>query len=306
MDFIVDENAQWIFGPLPVPPDGTPVFAGMWNYWHDLIVLPNQPQAYKGTYVKYSQPIEEIEPGWILGWDEASTYPVDGVAGYPIMADDFPCKDERPITDFHWWGSFVGWNHPYFPPIVPRAFHIAIWTDVPAGADRPYSHPGTVVWEHVCDNWVWNFAGFDVPPLTQEPQQFYENEACFQFNQLLSEVDWFFQEPGEHIYWLSIAAIYDQGEIPQYPWGWKTRPHKFMDDAVRTYMAQPWPPVIGAQWIDGVPVELEGISWDLSFEITTNQPGYCDNPIPGDFDCNKIVDLVDFATFASNWLTVVP
>jgi len=35
------------------------------------------------------------------------------------------------------------------------------------------------------------------------------------------------------VYWLSIGAIYDGAPEPDFPWGWKTRPHFYHDDAVR-------------------------------------------------------------------------
>lgn len=308
LSFIVDENAVWVGGPLPIPAFGVVVPAGLWNYWHNIQVVPNNSaNANKGNYVKYSQPPVVINPGHvpaqINGWDEVSVYTQQLPLQWPIMADDWLCQDDRPVTDFHWWGSYLGWTQPHPPAVVPQSFHIGIWTDVPAGVDKPYSHPGVLLWQHTCTNWVWNYAGVDVAPM-----QGFENEACFQFNQLLSEPDWFVQEPGEHIYWLSIAAIYQPGVVPQYPWGWKTRPHKFMDDAVRTTMAQPWPPVTNqTQWVAGNPVEYPaGVSWDLAFEITTNLPGYCDNPIPGDLNCDKIVNLPDFATFATHWLETAP
>jgi hypothetical protein len=320
MNFIVDENANFqAFAPLPVPQFGQQTFAAMWNYWHNVLVTPNTSgNANKGTFVKYSQPPVVIsEPGQvpckIRGWDELSIVPpVPTSWQWPIqgMADDWACKDDRPVTDIHWWGSYLGWTQPFPPPVVPQAFHIGIWTDVPGGPGQPvpFSHPGTLIWQHICTNWVWNFAGYDVPPTGMG--DILPNEACFQFNQLLSEPDWFRQEPGEHIYWLSIAAIYPPNETApiQYPWGWKTRPHIFQDDAVRIFGAVPWPGVIGVtQWQAGQPVEFPaGVSWDLAFEITTNVPGYCDNPIPGDINCDKKVDLADFAIFASNWLATSP
>ena len=130
-----------------------------------------------------------------------------------------------------------------------------------------------------------------------------ENEACFQFTQLLSENEWFQQEPNEdpdipHIYWLSIAAVYD--ETPSYPWGWKTRPHKFNDDAVRITGASLWPPAIGSVFNAGIPIELQGESWDLAFELTTNEPKA---PASADLNYDGIVNLADFAIFASQWLT---
>ncbi len=313
VDFIVDENAVWVGGPTPIPPDGVNI-GRIWNYWKDLMVLPKKPIANKGYYIKYSQPAVELadEPGWIYGWDEKSIYHPNE---RPIMADDFLCKDDRPITDFHWWGSFIGWNESTQPPILPEAFHIAIWTDIPdPDPDDPsnWSMPGKMVWEHKCTNWTWNFAGFDKHP---EGIEQYKNEACFQFNQLLSEPDWFYQKPGENVYWLSIAAIYpDNIDEIKYPWGWKTRPHKFNDPAYRIFYAYNedgtdiWPPkpksmaspegswvIINQEWL-----------WDLSFEISTNVPAYIDEPIPGDIDRNGIVNLLDFATLATNWLKTAP
>ncbi len=315
--FIVDENFQWVFGQVPVPPPGQTQFVGMWNYWHNLTVTPNLPGggANSKWFVKYSQPPEEIDKGLINGWDEVSVY--DPQTNFPIMADDWQCVDERPVTDIHWWGSFKGWTQPYLPPILPSGFHIGIWTDVPAGVDKPYSHPGQLVWENRCTSWVWNFAGYDRDPRIDDAQ-WQENEACWQFAQFLSQDQWFRQAPmadgTPNIYWLSIAAIYplgtDYASPNFYPWGWKTRPHFFNDDAIRITGASVWPPVVGAMWSSGDPVEYPPqVSWDLAFELTTNEPAYADNPIPGDIGGpggslvpDGSVDLNDFAIMASNWL----
>jgi len=280
--FIADENAQWVGGPVPVPPPGQPL-PGLWNYWHNIIVKPNTT-VYKGYFVKWSQRPEEIDPGIINGWDELSSYQQP-----PILADDWICTDYRPVTDIHWWGSFIGWTQPYLPPIAPKAFHIGIWTDVPANADKPYSHPGTLVWENGCNSFAWNFAGYDLDPREQ-----FQNEACFQFNQLLSQDEWFYQDPVSlpegRIYWLSIAALYEEGAGVEYPWGWKTRPHQNKDDAIQiqgvTLQGDPvWPPVIGSVWAIGQPVSFPpGVSWDLSFELTTNEPDTDDDGIPDSSD----------------------
>ena len=300
-----DENGRWVPGSTMVPPPGQAAPYHLWNYWNYLMVVPNpnpptQPPSptpkYTGKYhIKWSQPPEVIDstvPQRILGWDERSDY-----KNQPIMADDWLCKDDRPVTDIHWWGSFIGWGEPYPPPILPRAFHIGIWTNVKASVDMHFSHPGTLVWENYCDNWVWNFFGYDEHPDQLDPDY---KETCFQFNQLLSEDEWFYQEPNEPntIYWLSIAAIYDPNKPdPTYPWGWKTRPHFFEDDAVRTWNSlNPdgtlWPPdlKIGATWQAGDPVFWPDPdhSWDLSFELTTIMPDPhlddTDPPGPGPID----------------------
>jgi len=76
------------------------------------------------------------------------------------------------------------------------------------------------------------------------------------------------------VYWLSIAAIYEDVNEPEYPWGWKTRPHFYNDDAVRITDINDgaWPPVIGSVWESGEPIEYpEGTSWDMAFVLTTNR-----------------------------------
>jgi hypothetical protein len=219
------------------------------------------------------------------------------------------------VTDIHWWGSFIGWRQPTLPPIRPRGFHIGIWTDVPVGPNNDFSHPGEMIWENYCTNWVWNFAGYDVDP-QERPDR--EMEACFQFTQLLSQDEWFHQEPNETadgtVYWLSIAADYDPEDYDNpdfYPWGWKTRRHHFNDDAVvikgLVYpTGETWPVpllilAVGAKWNGtGGPIWAEDESWDLAFELTTNEG------LDADFNADGIVNFIDFATFADMWLMVIP
>lgn len=333
--FDVDENFQWLFPSVTPPPPGQPTFVGMWNYWHNLLITNKTPPvAVTSKYhVKFSQRpdvIDDGDPKYILGWDEVSDF-----NNQPIVADDWLCEDERPVTDVHWWGSFKNWTQPHLPPVIPSKFHIGIWTDVPAGVDSPHSHPGTLVWENYCDNWVWNFFGYDI-----DPKEEVENEACFQFNQLLSEDEWFYQDPCEpwewpvpdqhpngRVYWLSIAAIYDNTQPPpQYPWGWKTRQPHWNDDAVLIWAIvdpsdQPiWPgatPYIGCS-IDmlfdpssALPIEVplhpggDPISWDVSFELTTNEPSPA-QPASPDLNFDGVINFRDLAIMANAWATTIP
>ncbi|MFA6177146.1 MAG: hypothetical protein WC765_11270, partial [Phycisphaerae bacterium] len=63
------------------------------------------------------------------------------------------------------------------------------------------------------------------------------------------------------------------------------------------------PPIIGAQWMVGAPIEFPaGVSWDVAFELTTNEEG---TP-SADLNHDKIVNFKDFAIFASQWLTAGP
>ncbi len=138
----------------------------------------------------------------------------------------------------------------------------------------------------------------------------YENETCFQFTQLLSQDEWFYQEPNgpNTVYWLSIAAIYNPAEIIDYPWGWKTRPHYFNDDAVRIWQLLPTgPPVLGSKWIAGNPIMFpDDVSWDVAFELTTNEPRPHDKPASPDLNWDGIVNWKDVRITAGAWLAPVP
>jgi hypothetical protein len=315
----VDENATWVGGATPMPGPGNAAF--MWNYWHYLMVTP-KTTVIKKTYTKWSQPPVVVDPNSdppvIIGWDEQSDY-----HNPPIVADDWLCEDNRPVTDIHWWGSYIGWTQPSPPPTVPKAFHIGIWTDDPCDFSGDFSHPNDLIWENYCDNWVWNFAGYDWDPhnhpgdptganAPNEPGYDEPMDSCFQFNQLLSEDEWFYQEPNDAntVYWLSIAPIYQASDYPPlYPWGWKTRRPEWNDDAVRIdfTVSGIWPPVIGSKWGGGSPVKFpdtpqEWYSWDVAFELTTNEPG----PPSADINDDGIVSFDDFVFLAGQWLTAGP
>ncbi len=328
----VDENGTWVGGSNPMPGPGG--FQFLWNYWHWILVSP-KTTVEKGIYKKWSQPPVVLDPNddppVIQGWDEQSNY------NMPVVADDWQCDDNRPVTDIHWWGSYfkidaaggglTPWTQP-FPPALPRAFHIGIWTNVPdPNVNDPltYSRPDLLIWENYCDNYVWNFAGYDLDPrkvdvnpgLPTEPGHDEPMDACFQFTQLLSQDEWFYQEPSDdpdnpRIYWLSIAPIWDDDS--EWEWGWKTRSPKWNDDAVSITQAAPWwPPVVGStKWMAGVPVQYppypntDSVSWDVAFELTTNEPAYEDNPIPGDSNLDGVFDFKDLAITLAHWLERAP
>ncbi len=317
---IVDENGNWIGGPSTAPGPGGWMF--MWNYWHWMMVTP-KTTVEKGVYPKWNQPPVVADPNGdppiIIGWDESSDY-----NNPPMIADDWLCTDDRPVTDIHWWGSFLGWSQPYLPPVLPKAFHIGIWTDIPdtdPGDPTSFSHPGELIWEIECTNWVWNFSGYDRDPRMggdwepNEPGYDYPMDTCFQFNQLLSQDEWFVQEldednPDGTVYWLSIAPIYDPWDYDDpnfYPWGWKTRRPEWNDDAVRISMTADgtWPPTVGSWFGDGQPIKFpedppeEAYSWDVAFQLTTNERP----AIPcADLNRDGIVNFVDVAILAKQWL----
>jgi hypothetical protein len=195
-------------------------------------------------------------PDCYWGWDESSVY------SQAIAADDWYSGDERPVTDIHWWGSYQEWVQETPPMTAPEQFHISIWTDVPGGVDKDWSHPGTLIWEILVNKNELNerCVGCDFyPPKMQEP------EACFRYDFLLPPSNWFHPQSNT-VYWISIDAIY-QSLPDQFPWGWKTVAHYFQDDAVR--ITTPSAPVLSDVFQSGQPI---GEGWDLAFMLTSDQP----------------------------------
>ena len=81
---------------------------------------------------------------------------IESIEPSPLVADDWQCTDPRPVTDVHFWGSYIGWqeNLPQPDPPTPGVlgFIIRFYKDVPAGVDRPYSHPGDLLYAIRVDN----------------------------------------------------------------------------------------------------------------------------------------------------------
>ena len=138
------------------------------------------------------------------GWDEESAY---WVAPGQIVADDWYCADDWPVSDVHWWGSYLFWDGYGIPEDAPESFHIGIWEDVPAGGTEPFSHPGEMIWEY----WVDRSDLGEVIDGCDEYPPYNLWDQCFTYDLTLPDEAWFEQQPGPHIYWLSIAAHYPEG-----------------------------------------------------------------------------------------------
>jgi len=261
--------------------------------WNPLVYPPTHPSGGKsidlafrlntetssGDLVKWSQPpvVATNVGNWYNGWNEPS---IDGGGIFAntlytnIVADDWICTNGRPVTDIHWWGSFLNWSGTSQPPQPPVAYRLAIWTDFPTNVDTPFSHPGTVLWSTIAagtdPNLRINWVGWDLDPRTS----CLDVESCFKFDYFLAGTNnWFYQKPGTNIYWLSISAMYGASgaSVGPNPFGWKTRPHFALDDAVDIY--QPLTPTTGLNFGNGQPIEFpQGTSWDMAFRLTTCQP----------------------------------
>jgi len=156
--------------------------------------------------IKWAQPPifdpDSAHPECFHGWDEPSIFD-----GYQVVADDWLCVSDLPVTDIHFWGSYANWEDLAPPPDAPALFHIGLWTDQPAGpGGNPPSHPQTMIWE-----WIVPRQELNEHPVAcdYESEHMQTPDGCFRYDYAIPPHQWFFQEPGETIYWLSIAAIYD-------------------------------------------------------------------------------------------------
>jgi len=229
--------------------------------------------------LKWSQPPKLIEPtNAFYGWNEYSEYFYG-----PIVADDWRCTTDAPVAAVGWWGSFRGWDKPQLPPMVPNHFHIQFWSDVPAGSPgnpEPFSHPGQLLHEVVSYNYRWQFAGWDFDPVAQTW------EACFRFDCQFHPQEYFYQDPNENVYWVAIAACYGPGPLPEFTWGWKTRPRdpgSAAPDAA-VVIVEPLRPAPGAVFVSGYPLHWPTPNdwWDTAFELyaPTGVPKWSQPPAP--------------------------
>ncbi|MHC4088351.1 MAG: LamG domain-containing protein, partial [Planctomycetota bacterium] len=194
------------------------------------------------NYIKWEQPFTGIRH-WPHYEDELSKAVVDPDQGTVwidrMVADDWRCDLETPVTAAVWWGSYIGYEYyacqeEQLPdPVKPDYFLLTIWTDVPAGADPdpdvPFSHPGKKKWEYTAYDYDEVLVGYDKYP------HGIRNEPVFRYSVRLPEHAWFLQEDVNNIYWFSVVAVYKAGTDPQYDWGWTNHPHAFNDDAVAGY-----------------------------------------------------------------------
>lgn len=201
-------------------------FAGLSGSTTDVIrLLEGCPRWVPGNadVMHYPQHPDET------GWDVQATYP-------RRLADDWTADATVPVRDLHWWGSFLSGDRE---PI--KKFYLAIYSDVPAGIDYPYSHPGILVWADTVSEYVMTpitpglFEGWYDPFLAGFSVN--DHREYWQYDVILPNAKWFHQTAGV-TYWLSISAELADTTLGR-RWGWKSTANHYLDDAV-------YPPIVSA------------------------------------------------------------
>ncbi|MHC4344678.1 MAG: DUF7901 domain-containing protein [Planctomycetota bacterium] len=140
-----------------------------------------------------------------------------------------------------------------------------------------FSQPEELLHEFVVDDWRVDMEQVGIDYY----YEFHPLDICYQYYLDLEPHEVFWQDEyldrtEDEIFWLSITAIYP-GEPcePQFPWGWKTRPWSWMDDAVRFQLYEEPVPgiVLDPSLVEPIKDPLYEESFDVAFELDTD-PNY--------------------------------
>ncbi|HEX6961092.1 MAG TPA: PEP-CTERM sorting domain-containing protein, partial [Lacipirellula sp.] len=193
------------------------------------------------------------------GHDELSTaYSTIGATGPTpyrgvFMADDFADEFNSPVVHVKWWGSYL--NNFVSPNFPVDKFLISFESDVPAGPNNPFSHPGQPLLNQIVRRGPISPGSgtFTERPISGGGPPL--NETLYEYNAELHLGKEFFQK-SDTVYWLKIVALVDlpAGIIidPNQPptfvprWGWHNRDYTIMNPLASTV-----PAVVPGEHIDG-------------------------------------------------------
>ncbi len=161
---------------------------------------------------------------------------IDVDFSYTDVADDFTVGEDTYICAIRFW---ISWRLDV--NIGALGYYVAIYSDVPAGVDLPWSHPGVELWSNIF--YVGDgITTIDEPmegiqsyyyPLTDElftaDHIFYYQVNCGDCDagQYISDVTTPFNAAAGTVYWLVINPLLEGGEC-----GWKTSWYDYNDVAV--------------------------------------------------------------------------
>ena len=219
-----------------------------------------------------------------LGIDVNATLLEDG-SGY-ILADDFLCTEQGPLTDFHVWGS---WYEDILPFDGPGsiAFTLSIHKDIPAEQNPDgFSRPGELLWEYTFVPGKYRVEEFatQIEEGWLDPPYHYVFPAdwtCWLYKFHVNPHEAFRQEgtpDNPVVYWLDVKAHVIDSPAR---FGWKTAIDHWNDDAVWCDAMEMFPE--GCNELVYPPQhELQGESIDLAFALYSDlvTPAPDDGQIP--------------------------
>lgn len=218
------------------------------SHWNDSAVWVKAEEPYSGTswnQLKYprdhtlgGKPID-------LAFTIQTEQPGSGTSFRRIVADDWRCGSNLPVSSVVWWGSYIGYGYlpcecpPMTEPRKPDYFLLSIWSDVPdpdLNDARNFSHPGRKLWEYRANSFDEVLVGFDKhPEATDSSRQGFE--PVYRYTVRLPEQNWFRQDGQNNVLWLSVVAVYKDPTKMTYAWGWTNHPWSVWDLASLTPLA---------------------------------------------------------------------
>ncbi len=190
------------------------------------------------------------------------------------LADDFLCTETGPITDVHFWGSWIGDDVGTITQITVLLYDNITADQNPYGS---WSMPGTLIaslylpaeGDFTVRNWGTGDQGWYYPGdgYTHDPVVIPgDHEGIYQVNITgITDPD-FYQVNGE-IYWLGLYFVTDEETADgTAKFGWKTSQDHYEDDAV--YYGK-LPDSAGGEWtwLELIDPQTEE-SLDMAFVIT--------------------------------------
>jgi len=285
-----NDDAVWAVGVEPYN-----------DLWNELLYPPEHPYAGKSIDLAFEITTEREEQELTLR---------------RLVADDWRCDTNTPVTAAVWWGSYIGYNYAacqcpdiVAPPVKPDYFLLTIWSDVPANPDEPdsYSHPGEKVWQYNAYHYDEVLVGYDKYCEHSQPGGLPAAcEPVFRYSVRLPKENWFRQKDVNDIYWFSVVAVYDEAQEFNYPWGWTNHKHVFNDDAVAGYGDLGG---TGSAWQWEELYDQTGDSEDMSFMLFTWPWPPCWGSLTqchGDVDGDGWVKASDFLALKASWYKCYP
>jgi len=218
------------------------------QHWNDDAVWVLAQEPYSGTSwgeLRYPKSHSSAPRSVDLAFEIETEKGESALEYHQLVADDWQCNSPTPITGLVWWGSYIGYGYlpcecqQMTPPVAPDYFQVSIWSDAPdptPGDPVTYSYPAEKIWEYRADEFDEVLVGFDRHPEASDTDMT-GFEPVYRYTVKLPEEDWFCQENARDVYWLSVVAVYEDGETMTYPWGWTNHPHRAWDLSGRKMLA---------------------------------------------------------------------
>lgn len=192
--------------------------------------------------LKWSQPPVEKDPTSrtpvFFGWNEpafATRPQLFATATWNLVADNFRCIGDMPVSAVQWWGSYQNWRGDRAPNIKPDSWRIGFWSHAKADFRHPFGRPDRLLWVVTAtpDRVMEEKAG-----TTEFPQK--PSDTAFRYLMDLRPAEYFRQDrhlssTQDRVFWISITAVYTSTVAPPNPWGWQTRPRPWEDGAVTAH-----------------------------------------------------------------------